>query len=80
MHTDLTLSGAVAQYGRGVGMIQATASTLMNQFANNLKKQLTSPAEAGTDGAPAAAKPISATKLAGQVAWHSIKEKLGGKS
>jgi hypothetical protein len=80
VHTNLTLSGAVAQYGRGVGMIQATASTLMNQFANNLKKQLTSPAEAGTDGAPAAAKPISATKLAGQVAWHSIKEKLGGKS
>ena len=24
VHTDLTLSGAVAQYGRGVGMIQAT--------------------------------------------------------
>ncbi len=34
VHTDLTLSGAVAQYGRGVGMIQATASALMNQFAN----------------------------------------------
>jgi carbon monoxide dehydrogenase subunit G len=79
VHTNLTLSGAVAQYGRGVGMIQATASTLMNQFANNLKKQLTSPSpEAGTEAA--AAKPISATKLAGQVAWHSIKEKLGGKS
>ncbi len=26
VHTNLTLSGAVAQYGRGVGMIQATAS------------------------------------------------------
>src|ERR1700722_15792058 len=26
IHTDLTLSGAVAQYGRGVGMIQATAA------------------------------------------------------
>ena len=37
VHTDLTLSGAVAQYGRGVGMIQATASALMSQFANNLK-------------------------------------------
>ena len=37
VHTDLTLSGAVAQYGRGVGMIQATASALMTQFANNLK-------------------------------------------
>ena len=37
VHTDLTLSGSVAQYGRGVGMIQATASQLMKQFAENLK-------------------------------------------
>lgn len=40
VHTDLTLSGSVAQYGRGVGMIQATASAIMTQFANNLKKQI----------------------------------------
>lgn len=40
VHTNLTLSGAVAQYGRGVGIIQATAAQLMNQFANNLKAQL----------------------------------------
>src|SRR6266567_1251325 len=40
VHTDLTLSGAVAQYGRGVGMIQATAAQLMKQFAENLKAQL----------------------------------------
>src|SRR5262245_54901322 len=26
VHTDLALSGAVAQYGRGVGLIQATAA------------------------------------------------------
>jgi hypothetical protein len=45
----------------------------MNQFANNLKKQLADP-NAVT------AKPISAASLAGQVAWNSIKDKLGGKS
>ena len=33
IHTDLMLSGAVAQYGRGVGMIQATAAQIINQFA-----------------------------------------------
>ncbi len=33
VHTDLALSGSVAQYGRGVGMIQATAAQIMNQFA-----------------------------------------------
>ena len=45
VHTDLTLSGSVAQYGRGVGMIQTTAAQIMNQFANNLKAQI------GRDGA-----------------------------
>src|SRR5436305_5689283 len=40
VHTDLSLSGAVAQYGRGVGMIQATAAQLMAQFATNLKTHL----------------------------------------
>jgi carbon monoxide dehydrogenase subunit G len=40
IHTDLMLSGAVAQYGRGVGMIQATASQIINQFAANLRVQL----------------------------------------
>ncbi len=40
VHTNLTLSGAVAQYGRGVGIIQATATQLMNQFAKALKDKL----------------------------------------
>ena len=43
VHTDLTLSGSVAQYGRGVGMIQATASAIMNQFANALKAKIGQP-------------------------------------
>jgi len=58
VHTDLTLSGAVAQYGRGVGMIQATASAIMNQFANALKAQIAQrPAAAAA--APAAAAPAA---------------------
>lgn len=40
IHTDLMLSGAVAQYGRGVGMIQATAAEIIGQFAGNLRTQL----------------------------------------
>ncbi len=40
VHTSLTLSGAVAQYGRGVGIIQATATQIMNQFAKCLKDKL----------------------------------------
>jgi len=41
IHTDLALAGAVAQYGRGVGMIQATAAQIISQFAGNLRAQLT---------------------------------------
>ena len=56
IHTDLMLSGAVAQYGRGVGMIQATASQIIGQFAANLRKQLEDPRPAGRRApAPSAA-------------------------
>ena len=40
VNTDLTLSGAVAQYGRGVGIIQATANQIIQQFATCLKSEL----------------------------------------
>jgi len=61
VHTDLTLSGSVAQYGRGVGMIQATAAQLMKQFAENLRKQLAATARgpAAAAAAPAGAAPSS---------------------
>jgi uncharacterized protein len=54
VHTDLTLSGAVAQYGRGVGIIQLTAAQIITQFANNLKAQL---AKEGAQAAAAEAHP-----------------------
>src|SRR5436853_747036 len=57
VHTDLSLSGAVAQYGRGVGMIQATASQLMKQFATNLKIHL---AQSSAPGAAPAAQVANA--------------------
>jgi carbon monoxide dehydrogenase subunit G len=53
VHTNLTLSGAVAQYGRGVGIIQATAAQLMNQFANSLKQKLAQEQPAAPAAAPA---------------------------
>jgi uncharacterized protein len=52
IHTDLMLSGAVAQYGRGVGMIQATAAQIINQFAGNLRAQLAQQASAPAPAAP----------------------------
>src|ERR1700759_3699390 len=53
VHTDLSLSGSVAQYGRGVGMIQATAAAIMGQFADNLKAHL------GESGANATAPQVA---------------------
>lgn len=66
IHTDLQLSGSVAQYGRGAGMIQDLASQIIGQFAKNLAAQIeadqpaAAPAEAegsttATDTATAAA-------------------------
>ena len=76
IHTDLMLSGAVAQYGRGVGMIQATAAQIIGQFAGNLRAQLAQqpatperPAEAGR---AVAAKPISGVALVAGVLWSKI--------
>jgi len=62
IHTDLMLSGAVAQYGRGVGMIQATAAQIINQFATNLRSQLAQQAPAP---APASARPEPASAAPG---------------
>jgi carbon monoxide dehydrogenase subunit G len=52
IHTDLMLSGAVAQYGRGVGMIQATAAQIIGQFAGNLREQLERQPAAATPDVP----------------------------
>ena len=73
VHTDLALSGAVAQYGRGVGIIQATAAQIMNQFAANLKAQIGAQPEAAAAPAPAAtARPISGFSLMAKVVWDAI--------
>lgn len=38
--TNLTLTGAVAQYGRGAGIIQSVANQLVSQFSKNLEDQI----------------------------------------
>jgi carbon monoxide dehydrogenase subunit G len=93
IHTDLMLSGAVAQYGRGVGMIQATAAQIINQFAGNLRAQLaqqqgaaSAPAQASATAAaapsapPPAAKPISGFSLMLRVIAQQIAALFGRRS
>lgn len=71
IHTDLMLSGAVAQYGRGVGMIQATAAQIIGQFAGNLRTHLAQqpppppkPSAAAPASDPAAAAPAAPERAA----------------
>jgi carbon monoxide dehydrogenase subunit G len=55
--SDVVLSGSVAQYGRGAGMIQALSQQLINQFARNLSAvmaQARSAAQASAAAQPAA--------------------------
>jgi carbon monoxide dehydrogenase subunit G len=58
VHTNLTLSGSVAQYGRGVGIIQATATQIMNQFAKALKDKLAQEGAAAAPVSPASPPPV----------------------
>ncbi len=84
IHTELMLSGAVAQYGRGVGMIEATAAQIVGQFADNLRRQL-APPEADTvvvtqTSPPLApvAEPISGLSLVARVIWTKIAALFSG--
>lgn len=65
--TDLTLSGAVAQYGRGVGMIQTVANQIISQFSKNLEAQISASRTEEAAAPPAAA---AATLAAGAPAQN----------
>jgi carbon monoxide dehydrogenase subunit G len=91
VHTDLSLSGLVAQYGRGVGVVQTAAAKLMQQFADALKVELArgepaaapaqtvAPSPAQEPSAPLPAKPISGFSLLIQVLWLSVKRLFAGR-
>jgi carbon monoxide dehydrogenase subunit G len=61
MHTDLTISGAAAQYGRG--MIADVSKRLTDEFAACLKARIEASGEEAGEEAPARAKPIGGIRL-----------------
>ena len=87
--TQVNLSGAVAQYGRGAGIIQAVATEIVGQFATSLRAMLerdgalhTAATGALSDGLAASeppiltvpvAKPISAFSLIVRVMWSYVR-------
>ena len=93
IHTDLQLSGSVAQYGRGAGMIQDLASQIIGQFADNLSKQIEADQPAVTPDAardtseaspatapppPQAAAPAQVGGMAFKVLWNQIVRSIKG--
>jgi carbon monoxide dehydrogenase subunit G len=76
--TDLNLSGSVAQYGRGAGMIQTIAAQLINQFAKSLEKQIaqSAPVPEATTTTAVAAEP--AVKIETQPAADRAARPIGG--
>src|ERR1700754_3133984 len=60
--SDVNLSGTVAQYGRGAGMIEALSQQLLNQFAKNLTALIESDTAAApsSDAAADSAAPTQA--------------------
>ena len=86
--TTLNLSGSVAQYGRGTGMIQDVASQIIGQFASALQEMLkyekavnarrTDPNPSAVAlSPPAPAKPISGFTLMLRVIWNSLRRMVG---
>lgn len=67
--TDLTVTGSLAQYGRGVGLVKDVANEITRQFSQNLQKVLAhssntvEPAVYATLGSLPAATPISGFSL-----------------
>ena len=79
IHTDLQLSGSVAQYGRGAGMIQDLAGQIIGQFATNLSQkieaEMPADAEAAANDAPTTAPvaaPAQVGSMAFRVMWNQI--------
>ena len=68
--TDLSLSGAVAQYGRGV--VQDVASQLVASFAECLRAQLVGSAEEARVAVEEQAKPVSGLRLGLRAAARAL--------
>ncbi len=92
IHTNLQLSGAVAQYGRGVGMVADLAQQIIAQFADCLEKNVIAQelakngdnAAAGTEGlqaSPAPITPAAPVQMGGmglKILWNAIVRGIKG--
>ncbi|HMM77107.1 MAG TPA: SRPBCC family protein [Gammaproteobacteria bacterium] len=64
IESDITLAGAVAQFGR-TGLLQEVTSRILEQFAANLERQIASEGEAAETDATPPASPTAQANLGG---------------
>ena len=75
--TDLTLNGAVAQYGRGAAMIEDVAQQMVQRFAETLKVQIEGSETAHAAALAEAQKPVSGLALVFGALWRMLKRLVG---
>ena len=68
--TELTLTGAVAQYGRG--LVEDVSQQMVKSFADCLKAQLVAAPEEAEAAVTAQAKPVGGLRLGLGALWRSI--------
>ena len=80
IQTDLQLSGALAQYGRGAGMVSNLAGRIIGQFAECLRARIERAPEADEEGDPRAgngAAPVNLGRIGFDAMVDSVKSGLG---
>ena len=82
IETDLQLSGALAQYGRGAGMVSNLASRIIEQFAQCLRArieraQMHPAAGAGASSDTDGAQPVNLGRMGLDAMVDSVKSGLG---
>ncbi len=68
--TDLMLTGAVAQYGRGI--VEDVSQQMVQRFADCLQAQLVAPPEEAEAVVAAQAKPVGGLRLGLAAIWRQI--------
>lgn len=76
--TDLTLNGAVAQYGRGTAMITDMAQQMVNRFADTLKVQIEGSEAERIAASAAAQQGVSGFALFFGALWRAVKRLASG--
>ena len=80
IQTDLQLSGALAQYGRGAGMVSNLAGRIIGQFAECLRARIERAPEADEEGDPQSgngAAPVNLGRIGFDAMVDSVKSGLG---